>query len=205
MSRLYRELFPRSAVKFDCSPRGEAVFTFWCHEHGWSPGGHLFLLADDLCRLAASWRENYDFFSSPKVALTLYRFREEFHSMANRKVRDSRVQRATWQGFLDYRLSEAQLDGLDEWSPPLADVWEKVDALLLGNYRVTLSYNAQFKTATCTILDDDPTRKTGGYGLASSDSSGDLALKAALYKHFVVLEGSWERLLDQPLTPGRRG
>ena len=125
--------------------------------------------------------------------------------MAGKRVKDSTPKRATWIGFLDFRLSEAQIDELNDWQPSVAEVWEKVDALLLGGYKITLSYNPKFHTSSVTLIDEDGSRKSGGYGLSSSHTDGALALKTALFKHFVVLEGTWETLLDAPLTPGRIG
>jgi len=199
------ELYPNAAVRFALTEYAERCFVNELADHGWSPGVWLFAYADDLTVRAVSWREPGNLFLSFRFSILLYKFRAEYHAMAGRKPKESRAQRAKWVGFLDYRLNEDQLSGLDEWSPPLAEVWEKVDALLSNNYRVTLSYNANFKVASCTIMDDDPARPSGGYGVSSSDVDGAGALKAALYKHFVVLEGSWATLLDQPLTPGRRG
>lgn len=125
--------------------------------------------------------------------------------MARRTVKNERDARAKWQGFLDFRLSESQLDGLDEWQPAVAEIWECVDTLMENRYRVTLSYSDTYHTATCSIIDDDPKRKAGGWALASSDVDAAGALKAAIYKHFTVLEGNWETLLDMPNTTGRRG
>jgi len=125
--------------------------------------------------------------------------------MARKTNKNMPPARAKWQGFLDYRLTEDQLMELDGWQPTLVEIWEQADMLLTSNYRVTLSYNANTKTATATIIDDEPTRKAGGWALASSDSNGATALKAALYKHFHVLAADWENLLDIPNAGGRRG
>jgi len=125
--------------------------------------------------------------------------------MARKTNNNLPPKRAKWQGFLDYRLTEDELVELDEWKPKPAEIWESVDALMNGNYRVTLSYNPNTKTATATITDDEPTRKSGGWALASSDGDCALAVKAAVFKHFHVLQGSWENLLDLPNTAGRRG
>lgn len=125
--------------------------------------------------------------------------------MAGRRAADTSVKKAKWSGFLDFRLSDDQLADLDDWQPSVAEIWEKVDSVLHDGYKVTLSYNAKYHTATATLIDESLSRRSGGYGLSSSDSDGALALKAAMFKHFVVLQGTWESLLDQPLVAGRRG
>lgn len=125
--------------------------------------------------------------------------------MARRAVKEQAEKRATWQGFIDFRLTNDQLAELDDWQPTPVEIWESVDRLLGDKYRVTLSYSAKLKTATCSIMDDDPMRKSGGWALSSADGDGASALKAAIYKHFLVLNGSWETVLDIPASVGRRG
>jgi len=125
--------------------------------------------------------------------------------MARKTGNNLPPKRAKWQGFVDYRLTEDELNELDGWQPAPAEIWENVNTLMNANYRVTLSYNANTKTATATITDDEPTRKAGGWALASSDSDCALALKAAVFKHFHVLGATWEHLLDVPNAGGRRG
>jgi len=204
LSRLV-ELFPRTAEKFDNSLSALTRLEAEWLEHGWSASVYVFAYADDLSVRAASWRDDGNLFLSYRFSVLLYKFRAEYAAMAGRKPKESRAVRAKWIGFLDYRLTEDELSGLDEWTPTTAEIWERVDALIEGGYRLALSYNGQFKVATCTIMDDDSARKGGGYGLSSSDADGAMALKAALYKHFEVLRGSWDSLLDAPLTTGRRG
>lgn len=203
--RFFSELYPVTAAHFGCDVPALVAWENELSLHGWTVPSQLWSYADALMSLTASWRERDNLFHSSRFVLLLSTFVWEYHKMTKRQTRDSRVQRADWKGFLDYRLSETELAQLDEWAPPLGEVWEMVDKLLTDNYRVTLSYNKQFGVASCTILDDDPGRRTGGYGLASSDADGAMALKAALHKHFNVLGGTWDKLLDEPLTKGRRG
>jgi len=205
MSSRLAELYPRTALKFDVSPEAEFRLVQLWLDHNWIAGTYLFGYADDLIVRAASWTADSNLFLSYRFSILLYKFRAEYAEMAGRKPKETRVARAKWNGFLDYRLSEEELDGLDNWQPAAAEIWEGVDRLIEDGYRIALSYNAQFKVATCTIMDDDANRRAGGYGLSSSDVDGARALKAAIYKHFVVLEGKWDRLLDMPLTTGRRG
>jgi len=197
--------YPSTAAKFDVSWQGFSAWCEDCADHGWSPSDDIKSLSDDLMLWAASWYQPRNAFSSFRFATRFARIQMEFRNMARKTTQSKAKARAKWQGFLDYRLTEDQLMELDEWQPTPAEVWEQTDKLITGNIRVTLSYNEGTKTATATLIDDEPSRSSGGWALSSSDSNGALALKAALYKHFLVLQGSWETLLDLPNTGGRRG
>jgi len=113
-----------------------------------------------------------------------------------RKPAGKERERNEWMGFLDCRLSEEQLDMLDQQKPKPAEIWAAVDEMIVDEYRFTLSYNKNLKLASVTVIDDSRTRKTAGYALSSADSDGALALKMAVYKHYVVLEKNWEPLLS---------
>lgn len=121
------------------------------------------------------------------------------------KASRSKYTRASWQGFVERRLSDEELAELDEWQPSAMDVFSALDSALADGYRVTLSYNPTTSLATCTLMDDDKKRKSGGYALSTSDRDCSLALKAAMFKFVYVLEKSLESLVDQPSAGGRRG
>lgn len=201
----FSQNYPITARQFDTSAAGFAAWCDACADHGWSPSEDIFSLADSLMMLVVSWYQDFSIFHSPKFNYRLIRIQQEYAKMARRPNKNMPPARAKFQGFLDYRLTEDQLIELDQWEPTPAEIWEQVDMLLTEKYRVALSYNANTKTATATIMDDDPARKAGGWSLASSDANGAAALKAALYKHFHVLAADWEVLLDLPNAGGRRG
>lgn len=203
----FEEMFPKTAQAFGLSAWSQEA---WMRAHmarGQFPDAEMWTLADELARRCASHYAGDNLFDKPKFFSCLYQFREKCAIMAGRKQRDVRTQRerAAWQGFIDYRLTEGQLEELDLWSPTASECFEMVDAMLQDGYRITLSYNPGTKLATCTIIDDGANgRKTGGYGISTSDSDCALALKAAVFKHAVVLKGDWSEFLDKPAT-GRRG
>lgn len=199
------ELFPQSAEKFDCSVAGYSRVEREWMEHGWQGDFYLHIVSDDLLVRCASWRQRDNLFFSYSFNLLLWQFRTRYANMAGRKAREASGKRPEWQGFIDFRLSAEELYALDEWQPAVVEIWEAVDTLMQNKYRLTLSYNSDTKVASCTIMDDDPARSSAGYGLSSSDVDGAGALKAAIFKHFTVLEGSWARLLEQPLKRGTRG
>jgi len=201
----FSELHPKAASRFDT---GVVAFNYWCvacAEHGWYPEITIYALSDTLMAFAASYRQPENLFDQPRFFSRWYQLRKDFATMARRQVKGSTEARAKWQGFIDYRLTEDELTELDGWEPTPAELWEYVHTLMQANCRVQLSYNANTKTASCTITDDEPTRKSGGWALTSSDGDCLLALKAAVFKHFHVLQGSWEHLLDAPNSTGRRG
>lgn len=204
--KLFDRLFPSIALGFETSLSGT---TLWKGETDDAAIERLWLLAlsaDVLLIRAASYRETFDLFSRPKFWSELYLFsqlREGSNGMAQKGQR-KQDERATWKGFLDCRLTEEQLDALDQWKPKPTEVFVTVDEMMADDYRLTLSYNKRTKLASCTIIDDSPARKTGGWALSTSDDNGAAALKAAVYKHNTVLEKDWLPLLDT--TPkSRRG
>jgi len=167
---------------------------------------HCWLMADDLMTRVASHREPKDLFGRYMFASKRNQLSEELGIVAKKQEQVSQASngRPEWKGFLDYRLDSHQLAELDEWRPKPVDVWSMVEATIQEGYRFTLSYNKQTKIATCTIIDDDHTRKTGGYALASGDTDGAGALKMAVYKQHLLLQNNWEQLLSNPPV-ARRG
>lgn len=201
----FRENYPSTAGKFDTSADGFTAWCLSCADHNWMPSPEVWLLADDLCMLAVSWTQPTGIFYNGKFARYFVRLSQELDKMARKTGNNLPPKRAKWQGFIDYRLTEDELTELDGWEPTPAELWEYVHTLMQANCRVQLSYNANTKTASCTITDDEPARKSGGWALTSSDGDCLLALKAAVFKHFHVLQGSWDHLLDAPNSTGRRG
>jgi len=140
-------------------------------------------------------------FGSRRVLLS-----QEMAKMAGRKPRQAAQtnDKPAWQGFLDMRLTDAQLEELDGWKPKPQEIWDQVDEMTADGYRLTLSYNRNTKLASVTIIDDSPTRKSGGFALSNADTNGALALKMAVFKHKLLLMGDWTSLLDLPVK-SRRG
>jgi len=162
--------------------------------------------ADHLAIRVVSHREKIDLFGSYKFWRLFRAFAEERADMAGKSRKDERQQsdRPEWKGFLDLRLTDEQLEALDAHKPKPSELFGSVDDLIQTDYRFILSYNRRTKLASCTIMDDSPERKSAGYGLSSSDTDGIGALKMAIYKHLVLLEGNWDTLISQP-PKARRG
>lgn len=203
---LFDELFPKTGSKFDT---GFMSAREWhdsrddgTRELRW----HIQITADDLMRYITSWRERTDAFLSRRIYHSLQLIREDYAKMAGRKRKDAIPDdsRAAWKGFLDRRLTDGELEELDNWKPKPADIFAAVDDMIQNGYRFTLSYNKQTKLASCTIIDDNNTRASGGYALSNADTDGAMALKMAVYKHVTLLSKDWSQLLDQPVR-SRRG
>ena len=206
---MFDVLFPRSSKRFSSFDldarswregfRGEE---FSGDDVQWT----LALYADDLMRRLASFHGTGDVFLSYKFYGKLRLFREERAMATKTKVKDGIKQsdKAVWVGFLDYRLSESELEELDAWKPKPSDVWLNVDGAVQTGYRFTLSWNARTHLASCTMIDDDGNRKTGGYALSSSDEDGAAALKMMIFKH-LKLQGDWSPLLSVEPSKGKRG
>jgi len=164
------------------------------------------MMAGDLMTAATSHREKDDLFSRYQFGSRRMALAQEMAKMAARKPRtqSQTSEKPAWQGFLDLRLTEGQLDELDGWKPKPQEIWDAVDEMTADSYRLTLSYNKNTKLASVTIIDDSPTRKSGGFALSNADTNGALALKMAVFKHKLLLMGDWTSLLDLPVK-SRRG
>lgn len=204
---MFDELFPRCAAHFDMTPPPAEA---WRHGRGEVPTDALrawsiWVLGEELLRFTASFRgRDVDFFTRVKTVYRLGRIREEMATKKGKSQPRQRKERAEWVGFLDYRLTDDELQELDEWKPTVEDIWAAVDDMLRANYRLTLSYNPQTELANCTLIDDDSDRKTGGYAVSSADSDGALALKMTVFKYGKV-DGDFSSLLGGDKPKGRRG
>lgn len=204
--KLFDVLFPKHRGVFAPFNRGTAR---WISAYPGIDGYvilHVCAVADGLLSRAANWRNPNDYFSSPVMWRRLLTFQEGRDAIMAKQTRNKNWadNKAQWQGFLERRLTDDELDALDAWQPDAAEVWGCVDDLIQAGYRFTLSYNVRTKLATATLIDDTAERKTGGYALSAADEDGALALKALVFKHTTVLAGDWAALLSAP-PKARRG
>ena len=200
--KLFDEMFPRASLKLTPEVsalrrrRANVIDAEW----------RLLWFAETLMRRCLSHRQKTNLFENYSFWRTFYAFSEERSNMAGRKRNPERRtdDRAVWQGFLDLRLNDEQLVALDASKPKPSDLFASVDDIAQAGYRFMLSYNNRTKLVSVTLVDDNPDRATGGYALSSSDEDAAGALKMAIYKHMVLLEGDWSSLLDKPAR-SRRG
>jgi len=164
-------------------------------------------LSDDLLRMVTSHRQPENFFERRRSYEILSILRERMAEMAGRKKADAvrDTQKAEWQGFLERRLSDDELQALDEWKPKPSEVWSELDGMVAAGYRVTLTYNAREKSACATIIADGKALAWGGFALSSFDGDCALALKMAIFKHAVLLQRDWTPLMSPDAKHVRRG
>lgn len=204
--KLFERLFPGTALNFDVRL---SAATLGIGAEGNANDERIWLAAlsaDVLLIRAASYRETFDLFSRPKFWTELFLFSQLSGGETGMAAKGQRKQedRAAWKGFLDFRLSDGQLEELDAWKPKPTEIFTIIDQMLADDFRLTLSYNKRTKLSSCTIIDDSPARKSGGFALSTQDDNGAAALKAAVYKHYTVLQGDWLPLLDTS-SKSRRG
>lgn len=113
-------------------------------------------------------------------------------------------ERPEWKGFIERRMSDAELEAFDNDQATDTDILAATVELAVSGYDIKLSYSERLKAFTCTLVDQDSSRKTAGYALSAQDATGREALRMACYKHFVILEGDWTHLLGGTPTV-RRG
>lgn len=190
---LFGELFPKSAGGFSARLNWKQTDMFV-----WYAG----LIADEMTRYAASYRQPTDMFSKGRIWNLLDEYRENTGTMPKKTTRQL-DERPEWKGFLDYRMTDEQIVQCDNWKPKPAEMWDLLDGVLLADYRLTLSYNKKTKLASVTIVDEGD-RSTAGFALSTSDTDGALALKASMYKHYELLKTDWSALVDTP-PRARRG
>jgi len=158
------------------------------------------VVAERLTDAARNWYHPTDFFYSALAGTRLAHYRKEWIEMATPKGKSREFQsnKPEWKGFIERPLTEAELATLDEWKPKPAELFELVHRLLEDGYNLSLSYSQKLKSATCTLKDENPERKSAGYALSSHDTNGYEALKMAMYKHHACLETDWTSLLGTP-------
>lgn len=117
--------------------------------------------------------------------------------MAGKKTYKADDARAEWKGFVELRLSDAQLTELDGWKCPPAAVFELLSRLIVSGYRWTGSYNADRKLACVVVTANASELSWSGWGMSSFDADIYQAAKMACFKHFYLLAEDWTPLLGR--------
>jgi len=162
--------------------------------------------AEQIFALMASYYSPDNFFEKYRAANAFAEFRmiyTEFY-MPARKVQPTTGDRPEWQGFLERRLSDMELQAFDEHEWNAVEILAALDEMMLSGYKVTLSYQSKDKAFTATVMDQRKGSMTAGYALSATDGTGFGALCMLLYKHIEILSGEWGILLGEG-RPTRRG
>lgn len=162
--------------------------------------------ARQMMLIMATYYQPDNLFEKSRFSKLFATFQVEYRSvfMPKAKATTTPPARPEWKGFLERRLSETELEAFDNDKASDADIIAAATEVAVAGYDLKLSYSGKLTAFTCTLVDQDPSRKTAGYALSSQDTSAREALRMALYKHFVTLEGDWTPLLGGSPTI-RRG
>lgn len=163
-------------------------------------------LATDWARLLASYTSPDNFLEKSKQAKLHGEFITKLRNTYNmpRKQVVTNNNAPEWKGFLERKLTEAELDDFDKQKVKAEELLTALDALAEDGYQFKLSYSGKLKAYTATMVDQNSARKTAGYALSAADGTGIKALAMVMYKHLEVLERDWTILLSAD-RPARRG
>jgi hypothetical protein len=156
---------------------------------------------------ASSWYHASDMFRNKDVLASYARFAIVYQGellMAKNTSKTQDFKRDTWKGFLEYRLSDAELLAADEWELSDVNLVIGVMSLIENGYKFTASYKAETGVATCTLQASEALPKLSGWALSTKGANAREAIKLMLYKHFTALEEDWTPLLgaDKPVQRG---
>lgn len=93
--------------------------------------------------------------------------------------------------FVDVRVSEDDADGIMTEFGAMDDAFDAMAALLDASYKVTFTYNPQNGTAIATITCRDEKSVNFNRALSGFSDTWMDALRAVLYKHYVLLKEDW--------------
>lgn len=121
-----------------------------------------------------------------------------------KKAAPTTFERSEWKGFLERKLTDAELADFDSQVVKAEEVLVSLEKLAGDGFQFKLSYSDKLKAFTATLVDQNPKSKTAGYALSAADDTAFKALSMLLYKFLVVLDGDLNALLTAE-RPSRRG
>lgn len=166
----------------------------------------LTTLANRWSGLLSSYYSPDNFLEKAKQGKVHGEFMTRFRELYNmpRKQAPRNFDRVEWKGFLERRLTDAELEAFDNEILNPAEILVSIDKLAGEGFQFKLSYSGMLRAYTATMIDQRQGSRTVGYALSAADDSGLKALGMLLYKFLVVLDGDIEQLLDAE-RPARRG
>lgn len=167
-------------------------------------------MASEGSRLSArlrTWWHATNFFDNTQNLVSISRFAISLQEviMAAKKTGANRdFQRGDWQGFLEYRLSDAELLAAAEWEVSDTDIVEAIVNLIAKGYNLKTSYSVKTGAATATLIAGQEQGKLSGWAVSAKGTDGRDALKLLFYKHYHALDEDWTPLLDvgRPVARG---
>lgn len=168
-------------------------------------GHYLGAQATRIRERMTSWSNSTDLLESGAFVGLWFTFWNglEEAKMSSKKAGTNFDSKPQWKGFVERPLSDEELSQCDAWQPPDAELIEALSHMAETGYDVKLSYNSGRKVATATMIDNRPRLATSGYALSAMDGNCGKAYKMLVYKHYHLLEQSWDALLATPPRPKR--
>jgi len=160
---------------------------------------HLATEGARICQRLRTWKHTTDYFSNATNLTTLSRFAviyQEELLMAKKTTPTSDFKRAEWKGFLERPFTEQELFEADQWTLDDVGICEGVVSLTAEGYKLTVSYSAQTKACTATLMAGEQQARLSGWALSAKGADGRDALKLLCYKHYHLLGEDWLPLLD---------
>jgi len=99
--------------------------------------------------------------------------------------------------FIRLELTAEEKTALRSWRSNAETLFETLDEMIEGGYRVTLKYDDYNKSAACFLFPDVDSDNAGRC-LTGRGSTVYNALSQAVFKHSVILRGEWARLDSLP-------
>lgn len=93
--------------------------------------------------------------------------------------------------FVNYAMPQDAIDKVGEEFPDVDSITQGVTALLEAGYRIGFSYDFQRQNYICSLTCRNAESVNEGKTLTSFADNWIDALRATLYKHFILLEMDW--------------
>ena len=163
-----------------------------------------------LCMYLVSYRQRENVVEKTRFWVLYLDFIDALGRIYNVPTRKNTRREDPGQGlgpltFLNLRLSEAEMDAMDETKATPAQIMSSLAAVVEGGLAFSLNWNSERETANATFMDKQEASPCKGYALSAFGVDVLDALKILLYKHLNVLGGDWTDLVGKPQSMNKRG
>lgn len=104
--------------------------------------------------------------------------------------------KATWSGFANVKLSEADKLAIKQNPYDEHDFWEALAKVLLTGHKISLSWDAKANSVVCSFTGAFENSPNAGLSLTSTGKDIVTAINVSLYKHFDKTNGTWGNAED---------
>lgn len=99
--------------------------------------------------------------------------------------------------FINYDLNDAQKAECKSWPMSEADVFKAVEEMITDGYKFTIKWDSYSRSFSCFVQAAEDGAVNSGKILTGRGSGAYKAVKQALYKHHVCLEGDWTAYVER--------